>query len=80
MAIDGIEIPCVHRVTTVISADEAPMVRLDLGLGHDVTIKNGSICVNNVVMPSSVERALWKHLRLKYSGEIVVSTLGSRHR
>lgn len=77
VAIDGKEIPGVRRVTTVVSVDEPPLVRLDLCLGHEVTIEDGAIHVSDVVMSPSLERALWEHLRQKYGRKTDVATIGS---
>ncbi len=70
----------VRAVSTRLEVDAAPVVTLDLVLGHAVKFEGASILVGDVVMPPAVERALWKHLAAKYVREIDVTTLDSTSR
>jgi hypothetical protein len=82
VVIDGVEINCVQSVSTTVTANEAPIVQLCLAMRETVQIQyqGAQLLVESVVLPTSVELALWRHLSGKYGREVDATTLQSTAR
>ncbi|MDR6447452.1 hypothetical protein J2794_003568 [Paraburkholderia terricola] len=83
VVVDGAEISrCVQSVSTAVTANEAPIVKLSLAIPGTVQIRHegADLLVDGVVMPASVELALWRHLSSKYGREVDATTVQSTAR
>lgn len=82
VVVDGFEVPCVQAVSTVIKANDAPIVTLDLAVSHACKLdyEGAAIRINSMTLPASVEIELWKFLAAKYGREIDATTFGSEAR
>lgn len=75
VVVDGREVPNVRSVKTSLSVDEAPVLTLELKPVQNIKIENALIAVDGVVMPESVEQALWEYLAAKYASATDVTML-----
>ncbi|NPT38552.1 hypothetical protein [Paraburkholderia xenovorans] len=82
VSVDGTEIKSVQAVSVAIAANEAPAVNLRLAVRERAQLRceGAVLVVDDVVMPASVEMALWRYLNGKYAKEIDVTTLSSTAR
>lgn len=82
--IDGVEIKFVQSVMTEVAANEAPVVKLSLAVPDTLKLRyeGADLIVDNIVMPESIEVAMWRHLSSKYgkAREIDVTIIGSTAR
>jgi len=82
--VDGTPVKFVCAVSTSVVANEAPVVRLSLAIPDSLKVRydGADLIVDNIVMPESVEIAIWRHLSSKYGNarEIDVTTLNSKAR
>ena len=79
VSVDGIEIKSVCAVSVAIAANEAPAVNLRLAVSEGVRLRceGAALVIDDIVMPTSVGLAIWRHLSKKYGREIDVTTLNS---
>ncbi|MFM0256073.1 hypothetical protein [Paraburkholderia sediminicola] len=82
VVVDGVEIKSVQSVSTDVTANEAPIVKLSLAIPGTVQVQyqGADLLVDGIVMPASVELALWRHLSGKYGREVDATTLQSTAR
>lgn len=82
VSVDGTEIKSVQAVSVGIAANEAPAVNLRLAVRERAQLRceGAVLVVDDVVMPASVELALWRHLCGKYGREADATTIQSTAR
>lgn len=80
--VDGTGIKSVQAVSVAIEANAAPVVNLRLAVreGARLRCEGAVLVIDDVVMPASVEAALWRYLSRKYEKSLDVTTLGSTAR
>ncbi|MDE1139555.1 MAG: hypothetical protein PW999_07840 [Paraburkholderia tropica] len=74
--VDGVEIKFVQSVTTEVAANEAPIVKLSLAVPDTLKLRyeGADLIVDNIIMPESIEVAMWRHLSSKYGKREVDAT------
>ncbi|MFP4895162.1 hypothetical protein [Paraburkholderia sp. EG304] len=80
--VDGVEVPCVKAVSSIVEANKVPVVTFDLAVSRACKIQYeaAAIRINSLTIPLPIELELWKYLAAKYGREIDVTTLGSTAR
>lgn len=80
VTVDGADVSrCVQSVSTAVTANEAPIVTISLAIPGTLQMQyeGADVRVDGLVMPASVELALWRHLCSKYGREIDATTVQS---
>lgn len=74
--VDGVSIKCVQAVAASVVANEAPIVKLQLAIPNLLKLQyeGADLIVDGIVMPESVEVAIWEHLSSKYGKREVDAT------
>ncbi|CAN7609289.1 hypothetical protein LJR034_004662 [Caballeronia sp. LjRoot34] len=82
VSVEGTELKSVQSISVAIEASAAPAVNLRLAMREGVRLRceDAVLVIDDVVMPTSVELALWRYLSGKYEKEIDVTTLSSTAR
>lgn len=83
VTVDGAEISrYVRSVSASVTANEAPVVTLSLAIPESIELRyeGADLIVGGVVMPVSVELALWRHLSSKYGRAVDATTMQSTAR